>query len=586
MKKLELLAGFLVLGAVVLWIVLRRERHPDTSSVAPFAPYTEIRGDFAPSWSPEDKEIIYCRGGEEDWQLFIAPADGGAPKPFAGSPGDACLPAWSPDGARIAFSSSRKGEFQLMRVLGIAHPVNIWTASASGGDLRQVTNWNVISLSPSWSPDGKQVAFLAFPGPRIMIVPASGGEAKLFADGLSPAWSPDGKRLAYFSAVAEQPGSPISIVVQPAPGGAANRLNSFAITADNFFRPSLDWSPDGERLLTTQFENGQWQPTVINVTEDRVEQTLPVTGTAISPRWSHDGKRIAYGLTDTGHPAGIEVLTLASQQRTRLSPSPSASPAHTTAQLVRYKSAAGPEIPSWLYRPRDSDEAKHPALIWLHGGQPGFGSTGNQFDPSIQYFVDQGFVVLAPNYRGSAGFGEQLAKFDRGDDMTPDIVAGVDYLRGLNSVDGARIGVVGFSFGGYVVLRSIAQQPDLFAAAVDFYGLSDLLKYYHDIPGMQQTISRLLGGTPEQNPEAYRAASPVNFVDRIKTPLLILHGTSDESAPYSQSVELAAALKRAHKNYEFLSYRFAGHGFSGVDDIDANQQAMRFLLAHLNSSRS
>jgi dipeptidyl aminopeptidase/acylaminoacyl peptidase len=96
----------------------------------------------------------------------------------------------------------------------------------------------------------------------------------------------------------------------------------------------------------------------------------------------------------------------------------------------------------------------------------------------------------------------------------------------------------------------------------------------------------LLGGTPEQNLEAYRAASPVNFVDRIKTPLLILHGTADDAAPYSHSVELAEALKRAHKNYEFITYRFAGHGFSGRDDIDANQQVMRFLLAHLKASPS
>ena len=97
-------------------------------------------------------------------------------------------------------------------------------------------------------------------------------------------------------------------------------------------------------------------------------------------------------------------------------------------------------------------------------------------------------------------------------------------------------------------------------------------------------LTDLLGGTPEQNPEAYRAASPLNFVDRIETPLLILCGTSDEF--YSDSVELANTLQRAHKNYEFITYRFAGHGFSGKDDIDANQQAMRFLLAYLKPQQS
>jgi len=150
-------------------------------------------------------------------------------------------------------------------------------------------------------------------------------------------------------------------------------------------------------LLTVQIENGQWHPTVINEPKDMVEFTIPTAASAIGPRWSHDGKRIAYGLTDTGHPPSIEVLTLATQQRTQLAPGSS----YTTAQLIRYKSAGELEIPSWLYLPRDSNLAKHPTLVWLHGGPPGSGSTRDEFEPSIQYFVDQGFVVLAPNYRGN-----------------------------------------------------------------------------------------------------------------------------------------------------------------------------------------
>ena len=587
MKKLWLLAGILILGLVVLWLFVGRERHPDTSSVAPFAPYTEIWGDIMPSWSPDDKEVIYCKARQEEFKLYIVSANGGASKPFLSGQSDACMPAWSPDGTRVAFGSNRSGKFHLMRALGLASPIDIWTASASGGNLRQVTNplakfAMYVFLDPSWSPDGTQIAVTAFPGPRVMTVSASGGEVKLFSDGLSPAWSRDGKRLAYLSNEPGQPSSHPGIVVQPPQGGMARRLSSFMLKSDFFFRPSLDWSPDGERLLTVQLTNGQWQPVIINVTEDKVERTLSVDGSAISPRWSHDGKRIAYGLTDTARPARIELLTLASEQRTELTHSPS----YTSAQLIRYKSAGGLEIPSWLYLPRDSDEVKHPALMWLHGGWPGTSIMAGEFEHSIHYFVDQGFVVLAPNYRGSAGFGDELAKFDRGDDMLPDVVAGVDYLKGLKSVDAAHIAVLGFSFGGYLALRSITEQPALFAAAVDFYGLSDLVKYYRDNPPLRAALGELLGGSPEQSPEAYRAASPVNFVDRINAPLLILHGTWDDEAPYSHSVELAKALKRAHKDYEFITYRFAGHGFSGKDEIDANQQVMRFLLAHLKASPS
>jgi len=580
MKKRWLLAGSLLSG-VLLWIVVGTDRHPDTSTVAPFAPYTDDRDDIAPSWSLDDSRIVYCRASTNGAMLYEVPAAGGPTNPFPVGASGGCTPAWSPDGARVAFSSDRSGHFQLMRALGLARPINIWTVNADGEDLRQVTDSRTNALDPSWSRDGTQIAFTTFPGPRAMSVPAQGGEASLVAPGMSPAWSPDGKTVAFLSDTSGGSGARFSIAVQPAMGGAVKHLAGYDLKSSFFFRPSLDWSPDGERLLTVQLEDGQWQPVVINVNEDRIERTLPTIGSAIHPRWSHDGTRIVYGLTDTAHPPRIEVLALANGQRTSLTQGSR----YTAAQLIRYKSAGNLEIPGWLYLPRDSDVTKHPALVWLHGGSPGSSSMGNQCDRRIQYFVDQGFVVLAPNYRGSTGFGDELARFRYGDDMLPDIRAGVDYLKGLTQVDPAHVGVVGFSFGGYLALRSLVQDPEVFAAAVDFYGLSELVTLYEENVSIRPTLTELLGGTPDQRASAYRAASPINFVDRIKSPLLILHGTRDSAAPYSQSAGLAKALARAHKDYEFISYRFAGHGFSGKDDIDANQQALRFLSAHLKTSR-
>jgi dipeptidyl aminopeptidase/acylaminoacyl peptidase len=580
MKRSWLLAGVLTLGAFLLWVILgRRDRHPDTSSVASYAPYMEFRGDIAPSWAPDDKQIIYSRGGPEGQDLYVVPANGGTARLFLN--GDAGLPVWSPDGMRVAFSSSRSGKFKLMRALGFMRPVNLWTASASGSDLRQLTDSSASFLDASWSPDGTLIAFTAYPGPRVMTVSASGSEAKFFADGFSPTWSRDGKRMAYFSGDPAQPGSGVSIFVQPAAGGAARHLNCFMIKPDYFFRPTLDWSPDGKRLLTTQLTDGQWQPVVIDENEDKIASTLPITGSAIYPRWSHDGQRIAYGLTDTGHPPSIEVFALQSRQSTQLTRGSGG----TIAQLVRYPGGGGLEIPGWLYLPRDSGLAKHPALIWLHGGAPGLGSMRNEFEPKIQYFVDQGFVVFAPDYRGSAGFGDKLATVHQGDEIVPDIAASVAYLKELKLVDASQIGVIGFSFGGYLTLQTITQQPELFTAAVDFSGLSDLARVYKDAPLMRPMLTQLLGGTPDEKPEVYRAFSPLNFVDRIKIPLLILHGTSDESASYSHAVELAKALQQAHKSYEFISYRSAGHRFFGKDEIDANQQVLRFLKSHLKASR-
>jgi Tol biopolymer transport system component len=104
MKKLWLLAGCLVVVAVITWMIAMRGRHPDTSSVASYVPYTEIQGDIAPSWSPDDKEVIYCRLSNEEATLYVVPANGGTPRPFLTGPRDGCLSAWSPDGTRVAFS--------------------------------------------------------------------------------------------------------------------------------------------------------------------------------------------------------------------------------------------------------------------------------------------------------------------------------------------------------------------------------------------------------------------------------------------------------------------------------------------------
>src|SRR5215204_399869 len=191
MTRSRLIALLLTIGAVLAWLAVKRERHPDTSSVPPYAPYVEIGGDIAPSWSPDDNTLVFCRFSAADAQLYKVPANGGTPTTFLADIPEGCLPAWSPDGSHIAFTSKHSGTFHLMRALGLAEPINIWTAGANSDSPRQLTDENAGFLDPSWSPDAKQIAFTALPGPRIMTVRASGGAATLVGHGLSPDWSPD-----------------------------------------------------------------------------------------------------------------------------------------------------------------------------------------------------------------------------------------------------------------------------------------------------------------------------------------------------------------------------------------------------------
>jgi dipeptidyl aminopeptidase/acylaminoacyl peptidase len=545
------------------------------------------------TWSPDDRQIIYTSFNQQDGpRLHIVPFDGGTSRPFSDRPIAAAGPVWSPDGSRVAFRYYRNGAPQ------------IWTSDSSGGDLRQDFPFSVNgSARMVWSPDGKRLAVVWDVNGRLMIVPPSGGDPKLFDHGVAPALSLDGKRVAYYCSEESElttmpldvalellsfakpntPGAEFRLCLKPADGGETKRLNSVhvrpEIGAEGLV--SLDWSPDGKRLLTTKPVNGSWQLTVLNVEQDKVELMVPVNGSARNPRWSHDSKRIAYDWVDTGHPARLEVLTLADRRITQLT----RSAAYTNAHLVRYRTGSGIEIPSWLYLPRKANQTRHPALIWLHGSAE---TVTNTFIPRFQYLVDQGFVVLVVNYGPSSGLGDQERRFDRWDDFMPDIFASVDYLKTLKSVDRAHIGIAGHSRGGYATLRSIVAQPDLFFAAVDESGPSDMLKALRAAPPSLMTsavLDHFFGGTPEQKPEAYRTVSPIYFVERAKTPLLILHGTADQRVPYHQSADLAEGLERAGKEHQLITYKGAGHNFAGKDEIDANQQILRFLLAHLTPAK-
>ncbi len=163
MTKPRFLAAFLMLGAALVWIAVREPQHPDTSGLPSFTAYAAIGGDLSPSWSGDDRSLIYCTLAGGSPQLYTIPADGGAPMPFESGVSEGCLPAWSRDGTRVAFTSKEREKFQLMSFLGLADPINVWTANASG-KARQVTDELAALLDPAWSPDGGRIAFTAFPG--------------------------------------------------------------------------------------------------------------------------------------------------------------------------------------------------------------------------------------------------------------------------------------------------------------------------------------------------------------------------------------------------------------------------------------
>src|SRR5215831_14913907 len=178
----------------------------------PFTPDLKIPGDFSPSWSPDGRRIVYATRMGEAINLSVVSSAGGASAFLTRDEFINTQPDWSRDGRRIVFSSNRGGSSQ------------IWSMSADGADLRQLTNLNGFCVQPRWSPDGQQVAFVAYPGPRVMLVASSGGEAREFARGLWPAWSNDGKQIAY--AVASLTGTTSMIAIRTVDSNQERKLKS------------------------------------------------------------------------------------------------------------------------------------------------------------------------------------------------------------------------------------------------------------------------------------------------------------------------------------------------------------------------
>jgi dipeptidyl aminopeptidase/acylaminoacyl peptidase len=259
------------------------------------------------------------------------------------------------------------------------------------------------------------------------------------------------------------------------------------------------------------------------------------------------------------------------------------------SQFVTYKSFDGLEIPSLLWKPHGADKMnKVPGLVWVHGG-PG-GRMAKGYKGRIQYLVNHGYAVLGINYRGSSGFGKRFFAADNlkhGRDPVLDCVEGKRFVASLDYIDASRIGIIGASFGGYMVLATLAFQPEEFAVGVDICGPSNWLKLMETLPPFWDL--RLLYnkiGHPRDE-EAIRALSPVFHADKIVKPLMILQGAKDPRCPRQQSDEIVAAIRKFGGHVDYLVFDDEAHGFRIQSNaIHAYQAVLNFLDQHLDFNRS
>lgn len=258
-----------------------------------------------------------------------------------------------------------------------------------------------------------------------------------------------------------------------------------------------------------------------------------------------------------------------------------------TASVLRFNSYDGKEVPGIFYPPPGaSAENKVPALIWVHGG-PG-GQSFPRYNPELQYLVNHGYAVYAVNNRGSSGYGKSFFKaadHRHGEADLDDCVKAADYLSTLESIDGDRIGIIGGSYGGYMVLAALAFRPLVFKVGIDIFGVSNWIRTLSEVPPWWRMIKDLLYrkiGDPFSEVEYLKSISPLFHADKIERPLLVLQGANDPRVLKVESDEIVHKVREKGIETGYIIFPDEGHGFKRKENrVQAAKAMLEFLQKHM-----
>jgi dipeptidyl aminopeptidase/acylaminoacyl peptidase len=281
-------------------------------------------------------------------------------------------------------------------------------------------------------------------------------------------------------------------------------------------------------------------------------------------RFSRDGKLLAMNISGAAAPSDIWVMDVATKQLRQITHVPHAGvdlSKMVRPELVKFKSFDGLELSGWLYRPRIQSSVDA-YVISFHGGPEG--QERPAFRSDYQALLAAGIGVLAPNVRGSSGFGKKYVNLDNGElrfNGLKDIKACFDYLTTAGIADSKRIGITGGSYGGYMTLAGVTEYPGMFAAGVDMFGMVNFFTFFEHTEPWMAAISTIEYGDPKTQPDLLRRLSPLEKLSTIKTPLQVQHGANDTNVPVVEAEQVVANLKERGVPVEYILFPDEGHGW-------------------------
>jgi len=540
--------------------------------------------------SPDGQTIFFARADyfQAYTNLFRMPAAGGASEAITFNDGVIeTAPAIRSDGLMLAYFA-HTGRGTEIFTMSLAEPAT-WPWLLFPGPEEE--------RSPAWSPDGS----LAFArGGDIWVWPASGGEVRRIVESGfrggngNPVWSPDGTRIAFTKG---QSGYSQVGVVEVATGEVT------PITYEPNEHGGVSWSPDGRRLVYVRNDDVGMSQDVVVARSDGLGEVVIMTrgkGMRSSPRFSPDGRWIAYLESTSTRTQDIWIVgdgggtpSQITNSMGRIDPT-----RLTTAEEVFYRGEDNLSIPMMRWLPPDFDPtSRYPVIVRLHG-HPGQWNHG--FRMMTQYFVSNGFVAVAPNPRGSRGFGQgfhDLHIGDYGGAEFRDVMAVIPFLESLGYVDMNRKATWGGSGGGYMSLVIATEAPETFEAqvirapvsswkllAIDRFGASGRAWTATRTPRRERSE---FGGSYEEIPEEYDRRSPLNFVDQVEVPQLLFQGLRDGSVPPRQSQVWVERMREVGKGslLDYVEYPDEDHGLRRYKATirDRLVRMERFFAAHLGT---
>jgi dipeptidyl aminopeptidase/acylaminoacyl peptidase len=534
------------------------------------------RNDSAPRWAPDGQSIAFVSDREGETHLYRLTMNGGE----AAKLEDEALQAqttfrWSPDGTRIALLVAEpKSEAQRKREKDKddSHVVDkdtrrarVWLLDVATRKMTAVTNggWQIQQIE--WTPDGRRLIASADATPasdqwheHLYSIALSDGSFTEIAAPRGPlgafALSPDGRTIAYIGARADGPDSH-DLYLQPIAGGAATNLTAAALD-----RPVSQprWADD--QTVAVQVARG-FTSTVVLI--GRNGTIRPVDGLEVNASSfvrTGSGTLVYAGENVTHAPElWIKAPGVAARALSTINTAWTAV-AVIAPEIVRYKSADGTEIEAALLLPPTAARpaVARPAVILVHGGPTGRWS--DSFEAWGQLLAARGYAVLYPNVRGSVGYGHRFVEMNRADwgggDFA-DVMAGADYLVARGIADPDRLGIGGWSYGGYMAAWAVTQTAR-FKAAVSGAPVIDMASEFGTEGG--SAYDEWFYGTPYERLDGFIKSSPMTFVKNARTPTLLLQGEDDTTDPIGQSQQFYRGLKRYGVDTELVLYPREPHG--------------------------